>query len=513
MLARVLAVLLALTALQDTGVLRIRVVLSDSAGAPTPIPRVLLLVSDNPATNEPRRVRTANDGTVELKLRPGSYTIESDQPIAFGGVAYSWTQTINVVPGRDSVLDLIATNAETGAVSAASGAIEADSAAVLSKWQDTVVEIWTPTRHVSGFVIDSRGLIATSYRALGNATDVEIEIATGSERVKVAGTVVHSDRLTGAAIVWIDPRVIASTTPIELACAADAPHASAKYRDQITAIGAPMFTGKELIDGEVRMVTPQATFIEMRLSKEAAGGPAFTSDGEFLGITSIAESQETARRPVAEQFIVPATNVCETLAAAEKKLTAPPPPAAHLPLEPSRSNIRIADVKAPTATPRPQPPRLSASDFDIMLLTSSMAREVSTTSARLDLANWADYVRDAPEMLMIRVSPQFEESVWKTIARGAAATQGMALPPLKSFTSNFLKMRAYCGDTEVTPIHPFIIEREVSEKDSLREGLYVYRFDALGPQCPTIRLSMYSEKQPNDADTKTIDPKLFEQLK
>ena len=40
-------------ALQDTGLLRITVTLIDADGASTPIPRVVMLVSDNPSTDDP----------------------------------------------------------------------------------------------------------------------------------------------------------------------------------------------------------------------------------------------------------------------------------------------------------------------------------------------------------------------------------------------------------------------------------------------------------------------------
>jgi hypothetical protein len=73
-------------------------------------------------------------------------------------------------------------------------------------------------------------------------------------------------------------------------------------------------------------------------------------------------------------------------------------------------------------------------------------------------------------------------------------------------------MRAYCGDTEVTPIHPFVIERRINDKQAIREGLYVFGLDAFGPQCSAVRFSMFSEKEPQRADTKVIDPKLFEQI-
>src|SRR4029078_12597886 len=101
-------------------------------------------------------------------------------------------------------------------------------------------------------------------------------------------------------------------------------------------------------------------------------------------------------------------------------------------------------VPKPAPTPKQQLIALSSSDFDITLLTPDGVRRSGTSSRKSDLANGNEYVRDAPPMLPIRVSPQFEESFWKTLARGAASTQGVALPPLKSFTSNFLKMHVYC---------------------------------------------------------------------
>ena len=67
---------------QELGVLHIKVTLKDAAGLAMPVPRHALLVSDNPSTSPPRRVLTASDGTADLKLLPGSYTVESDEPVA-----------------------------------------------------------------------------------------------------------------------------------------------------------------------------------------------------------------------------------------------------------------------------------------------------------------------------------------------------------------------------------------------------------------------------------------------
>jgi len=119
-LAALLAVVPGAAAGQAVGVLHIKITLTDAARASMPVPGHALLISDNPATSAPRRVVTAPDGAVDVRLRPGNYTVESDEPIAFGGRGYQWVQTVDIVAGRDLVLELTAANAEVGAAPAPS---------------------------------------------------------------------------------------------------------------------------------------------------------------------------------------------------------------------------------------------------------------------------------------------------------------------------------------------------------------------------------------------------------
>ena len=95
---------------QTLSVLHIKVTLTDADGKVTPVPRHSLLISDNPPTREPRRVVTTLDGTADVRLRPGKYTVESDQPVMFQGKAYHWTQIVDVGAG-DAALELTLANA------------------------------------------------------------------------------------------------------------------------------------------------------------------------------------------------------------------------------------------------------------------------------------------------------------------------------------------------------------------------------------------------------------------
>ena len=43
-------------------------------------------------------------------------------------------------------------------------------------------------------------------------------------------------------------------------------------------------------------------------------------------------------------------------------------------------------------------------------------------------------------------------------------------------------------------------------------SLYVFDAGALGPACGTVRLALYSEKEPEKADTRTVDPGVVRQI-
>ena len=112
------ALLLDIAAQQQPGVLHITVTIVDADHHARPVPRHALLISDNPASAAPRRTVTALDGTAEVRLRPGNYTVESDEPLIFQGKTYQWAQTLDIAPGRVTSLELTADNAQVEAAAA-----------------------------------------------------------------------------------------------------------------------------------------------------------------------------------------------------------------------------------------------------------------------------------------------------------------------------------------------------------------------------------------------------------
>ena len=528
------ALLLELSA-QSLGSLRIKVTIVDADGRARPVPRHALLISENPSSAAPRRVVTAVDGTAEVNLRPANYTVESDEPLIFQGKAYQWTQTLDVAAGRATPIEFTAENAQVEAASAVSPALSTPTAAsgnasaLLLDWQNSVVSIWSPTKLGAGFLIDARGLVATNQRLVGPARSLEVQL---SPTHKVAARVLASDPDKNVAILWIDPQAVASARPMKLRYA-DAGPAPAD-RDKVFAITTPIDEGKHLTTGTVSRVTQLAILSDIRIDDDMLGAPLFNADGEVVGIST--PEDETSGRSSSALRAVRIDQARTVIAAAEKKMqTTEAPSGTRLQVEPQRPlDDEAFKEAAKRRTGSLAPYAVKGADFDVSLITPVLVygarqpperaparergrdRDPAQMQASLraleDFANWDDYVRDAPPVLMIRATPKLVESLWKTIARGAASTQGISIPAMKSIKAGFSRMQIFCGDAEVTPIHPFKIERRLGADNAVYEGLYILDPSAIGPHCGTVKLTLYSDKNPATGDTRLVDPKIVQQI-
>jgi S1-C subfamily serine protease len=534
LLAIVFIVIPRATSSQAPSVLHIKIVLTDAQQKATPVARHALLISENPTSAPPRRIVTGPDGTADVRLRPGNYTVESDEPVAFEGKAYNWTQMVDVPAGRDAVLELTAGNAEVEAASAATtasaAAVETDASFLLPQWKDSVVALWSPTTYASGFVVDAKGLIATNQRVIGTATSVEVQL---TPTVKVAAVVLVADPARDVAVLWIDPKALASVRPVPLDCAL-AGKPPVVGGEKIWTIGAPLPDERRMTAGTVNRVESRAIVSDFILASGSAGGPVFTAGGSVVGITTV-DGQDGSRG--VSSRVVRLADACEVVESAEKKMNgASPPNGTNLPLEPAQPFPVDALKKAAEGRSGSlKPYQMSSSDFDVAFITpvltygaqyrSEQARGRTTSKDTrnpdfepalvrplMDFSNWSEYVAAYPPVLLVRMTPRQVEGFWTMVARGAASTQGVSLPPIKRFKPGFSRMRAFCGDAEVTPIHPFTLEQRVSESDAIHEGLYVFDPGALGPQCGTVKLVLFSEKEPAKGDTRVVDPKVLQQI-
>ena len=516
---------------QELGTLRITVVLEDAERKATPVARHTLLISDNPASGPPRRVTTASNGTFEVRLPPGSYIVESDRPFSFGGKGYQWTQVVEIAAGREATLELTAANAEVGAPVAEAPVPDVPRAGapslLLDQWQGSVIELWTPTAHATGFVVGTDGLVVTNQRVVGAATSIEAQI---SPTVKVAARVLTADSVRDITVLWVDKATLGPVRPVPLTCGQ--PGKPVAKGVEIVAVEAPLTQSKDTSRGTVESVVTHAIISDITLDEGSEGSPVFTMDGVLVGMASVLDDPDRV-----DFRVVPIADVCEAVASAEKSMKdGPPPSAALLPVEPAKPYpVETLDDAVTRRAGSLNPYQIALSDFDIAFLTPVLSyaaqqrlkqwnqptpersggRGGATMAAGrppMDFGNWSRYVATMPPALMIRVTPKLVEGFWAKVARGAAQTQGVSLPPLKRFKSGFARLRAFCGDAELTPIHPLKLEYRISKSESIYEGLYVFDPGAITPECASVKLMVYSEKEPEKPITQLVDARIIKQI-
>lgn len=516
---------------QELATLRLTVVLEDAERKATPVARHTLLISDSPASGPPRRVTTASDGTVELRLAPGSYIVESDRPYSFGGKGYQWTQLVEIAAGRAATLALTAANADVGPLVAEApvpGAPRAGAPSVLlEQWQGSVIELWTPTAHGTGFVVGTDGLVVTTQRVVGAATTIEAQI---SPTVKVAARVLTADSLRDITVLWIDKATLEPAGPMPLACGQ--PGKPVTKGVEIVAVEAPLAQPKDTSWGTVESVVTHSIISDLTLDEGSEGSPVFTMDGALVGMASVLDDPDRV-----DFRVVPIADVCEAIAAAEKAMKdGSPPSAARLPVEPAKPYpVDTLDGAVTRRAGTLNPYQIALSNFDIAFLTPVLSYAAQQrlkqwnqpspgrSSGRggktlaggrppMDFGNWSRYVETVPPVLLIRVTPKLVEGFWAKVARGAVQMQGVSLPPLKRLKSGFARLRAFCGDAELTPIHPLKLEYRISKSESIYEGLYVFDPGAITPECSSVKLMVYSEKEPEKPITQLVEARIVKQI-
>lgn len=96
---------------QSNVVLKVYVAVIDADLNVKPVPRHVLLVRAANGLGDAARIVTGFDGRTEIKLTPGTYTLESDRPVEFQGHAYRWKETVTVQENAPTLVELSIDNA------------------------------------------------------------------------------------------------------------------------------------------------------------------------------------------------------------------------------------------------------------------------------------------------------------------------------------------------------------------------------------------------------------------
>ncbi len=399
--------------------------------------------------------------------------------------------------------------------------------------QTSVVTVWSEIGHGTGFIFDVRGLVMTNQHVIGPSTYVAVQF---DDKRKVGAKILAVDPQKDVAVLWIDPSAFPEATPAVIAKATDEEPVIIEG-ERVLTIGSPLNQRKVMTTGIASKVEERAIISDININHGNSGGPLFNSLGEVVGITTFGDLSGQGGPGISgivriEQTFPVIEEAKARMGSTEKPdaRLLPVDPAEKFPLEAIKDVVEAKKFDF-------DPYFFGMSDYQVALITPPMyyrrmteaEREAAKTKNKRnnkegavqntfrptdEFRNWAEYVGEYKPVLLIQAQPNLGESFWGAIGRGVAANYGIHTQANLRFKTDFYRMKLFCGDKEVEPIHPgkiFLLTNErnyfVKSNDATYVGFYSYPAEAINNQCSSVRLELYSEKKPNEAKVKVLDKK------
>lgn len=476
-------------------------------------------------------ITTNFDGGAELLLAPGKYRIVSTQPLDFQGKRYSWNLEMKVAAPATTVElsndNAIMSNSPTAA------AVE-DLVSVYKKYRNCVVTVlaeYGPAKG-TGFIIDPSGLVLTNQHVVRQSEFVAVQL---DETHRFRATVLSSDSEKDVAVLWVNFEKAPEALVAPLLQGGDEP---AVEGEKVFTIGSPLNQSKVMTTGIVSKVEKRAIISDININHGNSGGPLFNSRGVVIGITTFGDLSNSGGPGISG--IIRIEEAQGMIADAKaRQVATPKPPSELLPNEPTDTYpLDAIKESAFQEKFKTDPYIFSIGDYDVAMITpvlryrglSSEVKAAKEKEKRTrksaaaiqgtfqpldDLKGWKEYVGQYSPVLLIQASPKLKETFWSAFGRGMAASHGIAPGPAKlHFKTDFYKMKLLCGSEEVQPLMPGKAERvldvnniAVRVTDATFDGFYVYPFDAIHPECGSVTLQLFSEKDPNAPKTKQLEAK------
>lgn len=508
----------------------VRVVLVDRELNQKPVPFLLVSLKSGAKSTD---VKTGLDGTAEIKLPPGKYTIATQKPAELGDRRFSWSLAVTL-RGTEQSVDLTNDNAKSEEIAAltakptSGSAGGGDLAAHFKRLKNSVVTVRTETGHGTGFFVDSKGLVLTNEHVVGNSGYLAVQF---DREHKIAARLIAADTQKDVALLWVNMEALPNAAPAPLLHAAGG-RAPVQEGDRVFTIGSPLTLDKIITTGIVSKVEPHTILSDININPGNSGGPLFNDDGQVIGLTTF-DTRDEAGPGVSG--IVRVEEAITLLERNREKATGTPPPGVLLPVEPL-TPFPVEGLKEALNAGKfdPRPYYLEAGDFNIALSTppfdyreeEERRLQAERTHQKRNKKNeqatdpehaadsdapkrWEEETGAHPAVLGIYVMPKAKEGIGSALSRSFNVASTAKL----KFKADFQTMKLFCGGNEVQPINPgrvpitvSVHNRAIKMDDSTYQGVYLYSPDAVNPSCHEVKLAIYSSKS-SEPVIKILDQK------
>ena len=428
---------------------------------------------------------------------------------------------------------LIQSNANQGKSPNSSGRITDELTTSFKRLEKSVVTVWSEIGHGTGFIFDKSGLVMTNQHVIGPSEYVAVQF---NDTQKILARVLAADPEKDVAIVWINLKGFPQAIAAPMA-RTNTSEPAVIEGERVLTIGSPLNQRKVITTGVVSKVEKRAIISDINVNHGNSGGPLFNSLGEVVGITTFGDFTRQGGPGISGIVRIEETlGVIENARSAMKGRYAPS--ADYLPVEPTEP-YPLDAIKSAVLAEKFETDRyfFGVGEFQVSILTPPLIYRIETEATReatktknkrtdkngaiqgtinvLDeFQGWREYVGDYKPVLILRATPDMGESFWGLFGRSFAAYYGIHTQANYRFKTDFYRMKLFCGEREVMPILPGKVAHVINEsnyfikaKDATYEGFYTYPADAINSSCGKVRLEIYSERNPEKANTKTLSEK------
>src|SRR5258708_10970475 len=397
--------------------------------------------------------------------------------------------------------------------------------------KNAVVTVRSESGHGTGFCVDGKGLILTNQHVVGDSEYLAVQF---DRTHKIVAKLIAADPQKDVALLSVNMAALPNASPAPL-YRAGAGRTPVQEGERVFTIDSPLSLDKIITTGIVSKVEPHTIMSDININPGNSGGPLFNGAGQVIGLTTFGTRGEVG--PGVSGIV----RIEEGLALLEQnraKATGTPPPGALLPVEPL-TPYPIEGLKEALRAEKydPRPYYFAVGDFNIALSTPPLdyreqeerwlqaEREHKKRNKKQQSADqstgdsdapkdWEEEAGAHPAVFGIYVMPKAKEGFGSAFGRSFNPNSAAKL----KFKTDFPKMKLFCGNNEVQPIHPgrvpvtvSVRDRAVKMEDSTYKGVYMYSPDAVNPDCAQVKLEIYSAKG-GDPTVKTFEEKTVQHV-
>jgi len=457
-------------------------------------------------------LKTSLDGTCERAVPAGRYELTTPQPIDLQGMRYTWAMDVSV-SGDQDIIELTNENAtvervysvSTGTGDPANNPSGGDLGFLFKHLRKSAVTVRAEAYEGSGFIVDASGLVVTNNHVVESSQYIAVQF---DQKHKVMARLLAANPGKDIAVLWVNLRafpeaVIATLVPSDAA-------SQITVGERVFTIGSPVGREKVLTSGVISEVENTSILSDININPGSSGGPLFNLRGEVTGITSAQLHLLASIIPIAD-----ARPVIEQ--ARHEQSGASPPSAELLPVEPG--DFFPADALLSLMQHHQKmdfrPYFFAARQFNVEMLTPPLRYYLYNKDQVEAALKAAKRARDGPSEAklpgrVLEDAQEYQPTVIIRVVPRYGFWKGR-------FKDSFRRMQLLCAGKEVPPIDPGRSDyehRNLADRimDTTAEGFYSYQPDAISPNCGSVTLEIFSEKDPTTPIIRSVDSATVERI-